>query len=149
MSKKSQQLELRPLKTNLLQQNCYVRDVTVNSSSNGVSVDSFESVDEVVTEKGVELVYSTNDYPITPQSVNSYVDSVDYRRDPVAAVANGHQRQNLGDITDVQKIAAMDMESARALYAQLSEKLGKVSKQEPVKQESVKQESVKQEPKGE
>lgn len=123
--KKRFPLENIPVKSQLLQQNCFLRDLYPGSCSSACPPDKFVSVDEVVTDTGVQLKYSENDYPITPQYVNSFVDSSDYRNDVVSAIANGHKRQNLGDITDFQKVASMDMESARALYKQLSEVFAK------------------------
>lgn len=112
------------IQSNLLQQNCFVRDVTrVGGISVSSSPESFLSIDEVVTSKGVELVESDNPYPITPQYVKSFVDSADYHNDPFGSIVS--PRQNLGDITAMQKVSSMDTEQARNLYAQLSDVFSK------------------------
>lgn len=104
---------------NLIKQNCFVHEC-VASSSSLASLESFVSCDEVATESGISLEYTTHDYPITPASVNSYVESADYRRDPVSAVARGHHMKNLGDVASLQEVASLDLETARSLYKQLS-----------------------------
>lgn len=108
------------VQSNLLQQNCFVRDVTRrNDFVQSSSPETFVSIDEVVTKDGVKLVEKEYPYPITPQYVNSFVDSSDYRKDPFSAINNGNNRVNLGDIRDLQDVASMDMEHARSLYSQL------------------------------
>lgn len=116
------------VQSNLLQQNCFVRDSRLGKDLLcSSSPESFLSIDEVVTSKGVELKESVNPYPITPQYVDSFVESSDYRKDPFAAIAAGTQKQNLGDISDVQKLVAMDYEQARELYSKLSEVFSKAA----------------------
>lgn len=92
-----------------------------------VQPEKYLSVDEVVTSGGVELRKTENDYPITPDYVKSFADSSDYHKDLLSAVNNGVNGKNLGDITEVQRVAAMDTEQARALYMQLSERFSKKS----------------------
>lgn len=108
--------------SNLLQQNCFVRDVTRKSevTCDSSSTSSFFSLDEKLTKNGTEFFLTEYPYPITPQYVNSFVDSSDYRRDPISAINNGVNRRNLGDITGVQSLSSMDMTQARSLYEQLS-----------------------------
>lgn len=126
------------VRSNLLQQNCFVRDSRLGKDlCCSSSPDSFLSIDEIVTSKGVELKESVNSYPITPQYVDSFVESSDYRKDPFSAISSGVERQNLGDITDVQKVISMDSEQARALYAKLSEVFSKPVDSEPVDSEPV------------
>lgn len=109
--------------SNLLQQNCYVRDVTRADDLRSSDVRSkFSSIDEVVTSKGVELKRVVLDYPITPQYVQSFVDSSDYRRDPLQAISNAPKRSNLGDISDIQKI---DISSIKDLLSELNSKIDK------------------------
>ncbi|QXN75103.1 hypothetical protein [Microvirus mar26] len=109
------------VQSNLLQQNCYVRDCRMKSDlASTDSLSSYVSLDEVTTDKGLDIVEHTYDYPITPQYVNSFVDSVDYRRDPQGAILNATPRKNLGDIRSLQDIMKMDNSSLRDLYDQLS-----------------------------
>lgn len=108
-----------PIPTNLIKQNCFIRECVRSDSSLSVP-SSYVSCDEVTESDGIKIQYTEHDYPITPDSVNSYVDSSDYRRDPVGAVARGHHLRNLGDVSAMQEVSNMDMQSARVLYNTLS-----------------------------
>lgn len=110
------------IQSNLLQQNCFVRDVCVASDLQHVSSDKFCSIDEKVDEGGVHIEKNEYPYPITPDYVNSFVESSDYRRDPFSAVLNSVKGNNLGDVRSMQDISSMDTEQARSLYKQLSER---------------------------
>lgn len=114
----------QPIVTHLIQQNCFTRDVTVHSSTPVRSPVKFTSLDEVSTPTGVEIKITENDYPITPQYINSFVDSSDYRRDPLGAIANAPQRRNLGDVRQVQDVSKMDTPELLALYNQLKTRFG-------------------------
>lgn len=114
------------VQSNLLQQNCFVRDVVRKVDLKSENSDScFISLDEVLSENGVSFVPRKYPYPITPHYVNSFVDSADYRRDPVSAINNGVKRQNLGDISQIQSVLSMDSSLQRSLYEQLSAKFSK------------------------
>lgn len=115
------------VQSNLLQQNCFVRDVTRKVDVKGDVCDFFESLTEVTTDKGVELKNTVEPYHITPQYVTSFVESSDYRKDPLNAIANGVKRVNLGDISDVQRVASLDSSEARALYERLKARFESVS----------------------
>lgn len=113
----------KKLSSNLLKQNCYIRStVDECDKCTDYSEKSFVTIDEVVTSNGVHIVENSIPYPITPQYVNSFVDSSDYRRDPVNAVLNAPRRQNLGDITGIQDICGFDFISAQKLYQALKTK---------------------------
>lgn len=109
--------------SNLLQQNCFVRDVSravdLNSSSSDVS---FYSLDEIQEDDGIKFKKNLYPYPITPEYVKSFADSSDYRRDPVGAISNGVKGNNIGDCSSIQKILSMDSGSLSALYKQLQAK---------------------------
>lgn len=121
------------IQSNLLQQNCFVRDVSLSRDLRSVTSDiDFLSQDEVTTSHGVSLVDKVKKYPITPQYVNSFVDSSDYRRDPVSAISNGVKKSNLGDLTEIQSVLSMDSAKQAELYHELSKKFVK-----PVDPESV------------
>lgn len=125
--------EIKPIVTNLIRQNCFVRDVSLNtsvvSSDDRYSDVTYESVDEVLRDDGtgVDLNYSENSYPITPQYVQSYVDSADYHGDPLAAIANSSARQNLGDVRDYQAVDRMDTADQIKLFEQLKAKFANAS----------------------
>lgn len=114
------------VQSNLLQQNCFVRDVSraVDLKSDDTPV-SYVSIDEEVTPSGTKVEFNSYPYPITPQYVNSFVDSSDYRRDPANAVANGVKKSNFGDVRSLQSLSQMDTDSQRALYEELSSKFNK------------------------
>lgn len=120
-----------PIKTNLLQQNCFVRDCTFGrdlKSSSALS--TYLSVDEHTDSTGLRINYNEYPYPITPQYVNSFVDSSDYHRDPTNAVANGVKRVNLNDVSSIQSLSKLDSSAQRALYEQLRSKFSSL-KTEP------------------
>lgn len=125
MKPKQSNAPLLELKTHLIQQNCYIRDVSVAPAVSVGSVDKFVSLDEVVTDKGIELRETEHDYPITPEYVNSFAESASYKTDVVGAVAKAQPGKNLGDIRAMQDVSSMDMEHARALYTQLAERFAK------------------------
>lgn len=114
--------------SNLIQQNCYVRNMCVSEDlkSDGSSESSYYSLDEVQTDDGVSFKKNLYPYPITPSYVNSFVDSSDYRRDPVNAIVNGRSGSNLGDCRDFQNIMSMDSASLSKLYLQLQKKFSAV-----------------------
>lgn len=112
--------ETKCVRSNLLQQNCYVREATRSLGEHLDVPETYMSLDEVSTPSGVRQELREYPYHITPAYVDSFVESADYRRDPLGAIAQSKPRRNLGDIRDLQKVASMDMEQARELYSQLS-----------------------------
>lgn len=113
----------RKIQSNVLMQNCYIRDsVLEDEHITDYGDKNYISLDEIVTGKGVEIVENKVPYHVTPQYVNSFVDSSDYRRDPVNAVLNAPRRQNLGDISGVQEICGFDFLTAQKLYNALKSK---------------------------
>lgn len=77
-------------------------------------------------------------YDITEEYVKSFEHSSDYRLDPASAVNNGAKRHNLGDVTDMQALYAMDSAEISALSAKLS------AVAEFVKAKETKQSTVKE-----
>lgn len=127
MSKVSNAVGSSRVQSNLLQQNCFVRDCSKKSDlkTDYPENPTYTSLDEVTVDKGIEFRETVQPYLITPQYVSSFIDSSDYRRDPANAIANGVKRVNLGDISGFQDVSKMDMTQARALYSQLSAKFAK------------------------
>ncbi|UPW41173.1 hypothetical protein [Sigmofec virus UA08Rod_5307] len=117
-----------PVQTNLIQQNCYRVDLSFAPSNTSTAPDKFVSIDEQVTADGIKLVETVQDYPITPDYVNSFRDSADYRNDPLSAAAfsTANPRKNLGDIRELQAAGA-SLEDMQSLYKQLSKKFGAVN----------------------
>lgn len=125
------------VQSNLLQQNCFVRDVSrCDDLCSDGSESDFVSLDEVVKSDGIKLVPSSHPYPITVDSINSQIESSDYRNDPVGAIARSIPRQNLGDIRGVQDLSSMDLVAARALYEALSLKFSSPSTGSPATTDS-------------
>lgn len=128
--------ETKRIQTNLLEQNCYVRDfVSPFDEKNDYQNKTFVSLDEKIVDDGVKEVYTQNDYPITPESVNSYSDSVDYKVDPLAAVNLPAAGKNIGDVSMYQKILEMNPIERRAFLDSLN---AAIPKTEEVKNEVVK-----------
>lgn len=106
--------------SDLLQQNCFVRDVVRKVdlvSSKPLS--SYVSLDAVTVSDGIKLVESDNPYPITPQYVDSFIESSDYRNDLTNAFKSVPSSRNLGDITDLQRASSMDTSQTIAYLEQL------------------------------
>lgn len=117
------------IQSNLLQQNCFIRDVTTKVDLQSVNSDSvYGSLDEQTTSDGIRFKVNQYPYPITPSYVNSFVSSTDYHFDPANAIANGVKRPNLGDITKFQDVLNMDSVSQRSLFEVLSAKFATASK---------------------
>lgn len=117
----------RKVYSNLLAQNVYVRDCCPNLDSPLEIPDpTYLSLDEVVTESGVKIVEKVEEYPITPEYVDSFVDGSDYRTNLAEAAVQSAQRAssrvNLGDIRSAQDILSKNPDVVNALYTQLLSK---------------------------
>lgn len=113
----------RKVPCNVLKQNCYIRDcVSLNDDKSVYDDRTFKSLEEKQTISGIDIEVVDVPYPITPQYVNSFVDSADYRKDPVSAINNGHHRTNLGDVSGLQNVLGMDFGTAQKLYFELKKK---------------------------
>lgn len=100
----------KKLCSNLLRQNVYVRDVVAPYDEKcDYHIDRFSSVDYQDVPGACREVVTGHDYPITPDSVNSYADSCNYKVDPMN-VPLTPRGENLGDLTFMQKL--MDMDSS-------------------------------------
>lgn len=109
------------LQSNLLQQNCFVRDVVRLDTDCSLcdQPSTYVSLDEVVSSDGVKLVETSNPYPITPDYVNSFAEGSEYRLDPLNALNNSVKRRNLGDVRGIQDISNMDNDQLVSLFEQL------------------------------
>lgn len=96
------------LKTNILRQDCYVRECfgAEDLRSHVASVKTYPVLEQVTEQGGVREVLSERPYPVTPESVNSFADSCDYKLDPAGCQISG--RKNLGDIRFAQDLFSMD-----------------------------------------
>lgn len=114
----------RKVRCNLLQAEVYVR-FPVSTLEDGTPVKRYVELQTVPCDNGELEEYVEVDYPITEESVNSYADSADYRKNP-DVVANAIPRQNLGDVSELQKILRNDMSAMRDMLAQSQEVMKKL-----------------------
>lgn len=120
----------KQVKINGLRQNCYVSDVLTDTIAHRIKPPRhYVELKEKITDNGYIQELEKMEYPITSESVTSYVDSADYRRDPMQAVANAPKRVNLGDITQVQDFIAQDPMQAVRVYKEVGEQLAKYYEQ--------------------
>ena len=106
------------MKSFLLQAEVYVRypQCTINKQK----CKRYVELRDIEANNGFYQKYVTVDYPITPESVNSYADAADYRKNP-EVINQAVARRNLGDITETQKILNSDMTELQRLVKQSQE----------------------------
>lgn len=127
----------RKVYSNLLAQNVYVRDCcpTLDSPLERPEP-TYLSLDEVVTGSGVEIFEKIEEYPITPEYVDSFVEGSDYRTNLAESAVQSAQRAssrvNLGDIRTAQDILSKNPDVVNSLYIQLLSKF-KQDKQDSTK----------------
>ena len=130
--------ETKRIQSNLLLQNCFVRDyIPPFDKKTKYSDKKFYS--EVPHDDGTSEVREF-DYPITPKYVASFAGGADYHNQ-LDAVWNAPARgSNLGDVSLAQVVFAMDRATAQALLAKLGEGIDKVeaAKAAPVIESEVK-----------
>lgn len=106
-------------------QNIYRLDSMPLHTAHVIPQKQYDSLERKKLPNGFVEEIEVKDYPITKDSINSYVDGADYRRDPATAIANAPKRVNLGDISEVQKFIAEDPQHAvrtlRNVTAQLED----------------------------
>lgn len=118
------ELEKKRVIINGLRQNCFVLDGKPKCSATQCPRPThYFSLEKKQLDNGYTFELEKVDYPITSESITSYVDSADYRRDPMQAIANAPKRVNLGDITEVQKFIESDPQQAVRVYKAVGEKL--------------------------
>lgn len=121
-------MKLESMKKGLLRQNVYLmagRHSSVTFSPDERQ-EKYSALVRETTPTGIDEKIVEFDYPVTRESVKSYLSSCDYKSDPLAAV--GVSPAVYGDIRDIQKVADMDMETARAMRRELLAKLSSVEK---------------------
>lgn len=109
-----------------LRQNCYVVDTNDNSKNRHIEPRKYyASLEKRMLPNGYVFELEKVEYPINSETVTSYIDSADYRRDPMAAIANAPKRVNLGDISEVQNFIATNPQEAVRMYRAVGEQLEK------------------------
>lgn len=113
------------VKCNLLQAEVFVR-FPVRICDDGTKIRKYVELQETTTQNGVIEDYVEMDYPVTAESVNSFADSADYRKNP-EVIKQAVPRQNLGDIAEVQQLLRSDMSALREIAARSQEVLTKIN----------------------
>lgn len=126
--------EVKCRRMNLLEAEVYVRFPV--STIADKQVKQYVELQEETAQNGVVERYVAVDYPITPESVNSYADSADYRKNP-DVIKNAVRRQNLGDVSEVQKVMSNDMTEMRTMFAKMQEVMKKIEDSQKPKKDPV------------
>lgn len=109
---------VKRVRCNLLEAEVYVRfPVCI---IDGKPIRQYCELQETPCKNGVVENYVQVDYPVTPESVNSYADSADYKKNP-EVVTKAVSRQNLGDITEIQQVLRNDMTAMRDMLQRSQE----------------------------
>lgn len=139
------ELEKKRVSIGGIRQNCFALDVRMDTSAQTMTpptIKSYFSLEKKTLNNGFVQELEKIDYPITSDSVTSYMDSSDYKRDPFGAVANAPKRVNLGDITEVQQFIENDPLQAVRLYREVGEKLEQYYQEQQAKNETATAEPV-------
>ena len=130
--------KLRTLPTNLVMNNLVHFNACECSKALPENSKYYDLV-EVEREDGSRIEkLIEQDYPITPEYVKSFEQSADYRLDVDGAIANGHGRKNLGDVSRVQSLYNMDTAEIEALGKKLIKASEILKKNKSAKAQAVK-----------
>lgn len=130
-----------------IRQNCYRRDIDplyACPRKHDDTIKTYVSLERKHLPNGFVEQLEVKDYPINSESITSYADGADYRRDPAAAVANAPKRVNLGDITQVQNFLKNEPQQAVRVYRDVLAQLVKIDKDLGKQVEEPKQEPAKE-----
>lgn len=112
------------VKMNLIQQDVFIRaESPAVDIKKDYLISSYTSSDEVVQSDGVKIVNTVQEYPITPESVNSYADGTNYRIDPSAAASRGAPGVNVGDVAALQDLFSKSPDEIASALGALREKI--------------------------
>ena len=135
---------MKKVHSNIIAQDCYIRDITPKVVKKSEYAERrFSSLVEVPDSIGVHYELHDFDYPITPESVKSYVDSTDYKRDPAAAIAVGSRGVNFGDITELQRITNSDVSAVRLTLERIQKAAEASAGSAPFPADNLKNDEVK------
>lgn len=109
-------------------QNCYIVDgrqtaTFVSEALRNKEQKKYDSLERVQLSNGFVEQIVQKDYPITSESVSSYADGADYRKDPSAAIANAPKRTNLGDVSELQDFMRDNPQQALLQYKSILDKV--------------------------
>lgn len=128
--------EQRPLKSQLLQQNVFLRDtVPAYDLKRGNDPKEYYDVfeEDSIDKDGFPVhreVMKKVPYPHTPESVQSFESSADYKIDPSNARRSGGI--NLGDVSGVQYLFRSDSASENSEYQEFLQRLATSLKKKDV-----------------
>ncbi|UNI72431.1 MAG: hypothetical protein [Chaetfec virus UA24_2285] len=108
----------KKLVTNMLVQNVYLKESVPAASVASDSSFQPEKYPELLrqdTGNGFIETVVERDYPITPESVASYAESVDYRLNMEGALAGAKSVENLGDVSALKAVLESDPRHTRAV----------------------------------
>lgn len=109
-----------------IKQNCYLldtREKVRQTSKPNRTIKQYNSIEEIQLPNGFVQEVVKKDYPINSDTITSYIESSDYRLDPMSAIQNAPKRVNLGDVSQVQEFVNSNPIEATRQYADV---LGKV-----------------------
>lgn len=96
----------------------YIANDGVEKMRSDYSDKAYYNLKEEMTFNGFCQSLELQSYNITPESVKSYADSVNYKQDLAGNIcAKG---TNLGDITGVSDMLSKDSETVKELYCNIS-----------------------------
>lgn len=125
------------IKMNLIQQDVYaVFSDDLYIDDRDFLQKEYVSQDEIVEDSGIKIKRTVQEYPITPESVNSYADGTNYRNDLSAAANRPSPGHNVGDVAALQELFSRSPEEIKAFMESAIEKI-KASKAKPVDEKSV------------
>lgn len=130
-------MEKKHIKIGGIRQNCYALDVCTSikdTKKKNNTITTYPSLEKKKLPNGYVEQVEDKDYPINSDSITSYVDGADYRRDPATAVAQGRKRVNLGDVAEVQEFLRNNPQEAVRLARNVSQTLEAFLKQQSSKE---------------
>ncbi|UPW41471.1 hypothetical protein [Dipodfec virus UA23Rod_1125] len=117
-------MSMKKIRSNVLQQNCYVRDIRDAKSdiSSNIVPEYYYDVVTVTSEDGSQREdIVVQPYPYSAESVASYSDGIHYWQCGLDAPRTS--KKNLGDITGIQKLLNnFDSATLRQFYNSLKDK---------------------------
>lgn len=138
----SQKFEQQKIKIpmNLIQQNVYAQiEVEHKDEKKDYLVKDYVSQDEVVESDGIKIKNTVQEYPHTPEAVNSYADGTNYRNDINAAVARSAPGKNIVDVAALQELFEKSPEQVTEFFKSALQKIYEAKKtQEAPAQSEVK-----------
>lgn len=137
-------VDIRKTFINGVKQNCFKSEGLEQSRpvKHQQTIGSYTILEKKELPNGYTVNLEEQPYPINSDTVTSYVESSDYRRDPLGFAANSPKRVNLGDISQLQNFMRTNPQEAVRLYRSVGEKLEKYLEELKAKEAAHKQPPV-------